>query len=42
MVGIADALGVDDRDERVVWIVDQAKAKTASVLVEVYALRAIT
>ncbi len=34
--GIADALGIDDRDPRVVWVVAQAKSKTAGVLVEVY------
>lgn len=33
--GVADALGVDDRDPRVTWLPDQAKGK-ASVLVEVY------
>lgn len=36
--GIADALGIDDNDARVTWLVAQVKAKTASVLVEVYAL----
>lgn len=36
---VADWLGVDDRDERVSWVPDQAKAKTAAVLVEVYAIR---
>jgi hypothetical protein len=40
--GIADALGVDDRDERVTWLCDQAKAKVPSVLVEVYAMRGET
>lgn len=39
MNGVADALGVNDRDPRVVWLVAQAKAKTPAVLVEVYALR---
>lgn len=34
--GVADALGIDDRDPRVVWVVAQAKSKTAGVLVEVY------
>lgn len=37
--GLADALGVDDGDERVTWLVAQAKAKTPAVLVEVYAIR---
>lgn len=40
--GIADALGVDDRDPRVVWVVDQAKSKVPSVLVEVYAMEVTT
>ena len=39
MNGLADALGVDDGDERVTWLVAQAKAKTPAVLVEVYAMR---
>lgn len=37
--GIADALGVDDRDPRVCWLCDQSKSKTPSVLIEVYAMR---
>lgn len=40
--GIADALGVDDRDERVVWLVDQAKAKVPSVLIEIYGMKEAT
>lgn len=37
--GIADALGIDDRDERVVWLVDQDRGppKTYACRVEVYA-----
>lgn len=27
--GVADVLGVDDRDERVVWVTDQRKGKAA-------------
>lgn len=33
--GVADALGVDDRDPRVVWLVDQRKGK-AAVEVQVF------
>lgn len=33
--GVADALGVDDRDARVVWLTEQTKGP-ASVRVEVY------
>lgn len=36
---VAEWLGVDDRDERVCWLVAQAKAKTAAVVVEIYAMR---
>ena len=34
--GIADALGIDDRDERVVWVVAQHKSRVSGVLIEVY------
>lgn len=34
--GVADALGVDDRNPRVRWVVDQETARAADVLVEVY------
>jgi len=34
--GIADALGIDDRDERVVWVVAQHKCRVSGVLIEVY------
>lgn len=36
--GVADALGVNDRDERVQWVCDQEAAKVPHVLVEVYVL----
>lgn len=39
---IAEWLGVDDRDERIVWLVAQSKAKKAAVVVEVYAMRGET
>lgn len=32
--GVADALGVDDRDKRLVWRYEQAKAKVPAVRVE--------
>jgi len=34
--GVADALGVDDRNPRVRWVVDQETARASDVLVEVY------
>lgn len=37
--GIADGLGVDDRDSRVTYVVDQEKSKTTGVLVEFYRVR---
>lgn len=39
--GVADALGVNDRDPRVTWLVDQEKGKlkTYCVRVEIYAVR---
>lgn len=38
--GVADALGMDDRDPRVVWVVDQQRGTSAWVVVEIYALPA--
>jgi hypothetical protein len=34
--GVADALGVDDRDPRVVWVCDQLSSPTHGVAVEIY------
>ena len=34
--GVADALGIDDRDPRVVWLVDQQKQKAKGVRVEIW------
>lgn len=34
--GCADALGVDDRDPRVRWVVDQQKGRQAGVIIELY------
>lgn len=36
--GIADAMGIDDRDPCVAWVVDQEKGK-AKVVIEVYRVR---
>ncbi len=35
--GVADALGIDDGDTRVVWVVAQHRAKQRGVLIEIYA-----
>jgi hypothetical protein len=37
--GVADALGVNDRDARVSWLVDQAKSSEAGVRIEIYQWR---